>query len=116
MVPLHSAGLIPINELSRNEGRFCNNVTKALPLITVQISPFSAAGHRRRGQADVGGHTLKSVTGLFEARQQERLHRIQKSCAVHERTHPNLETHTNKRRLHGSCAGYSESGCWHCVN
>lgn len=79
-VPLHSAGLIPINEISRNE-RFCNSVSAA-PLITVSVLPFSEDPlHRRRGQADVKGHTVTQSVGWIQKcplGQQERLRRIPK--------------------------------------
>lgn len=110
-VPLHSAGLIPINQLSRNEGRFSNRVCAApvikssSPLITVSVSPLSGNPlHRRRGWADVEGHSQSHTWILcssIQKRQQERLRRIQKP------------TQTGAGP-HGSCASYSESGCCRC--
>lgn len=126
MVPLHSAGLIPINELSRNEGGFCNSVCAAPSGCDQILFSFNHGvgltffrGSRGSEDALAEGpswcrrshsHTLSLG---FYAAEFKSVTLVSRKDSVASRN-TNLETHTNRLKPRGSCASYSDSGCWHC--
>lgn len=116
MVPLHSAGLIPINELSRNEGRFCNSVCAAPSGCdqmlfssnhSVGLTFFRGCSEGPSWCRRSHSHTLSR--GFYAAEFNSVPLVIRKDSVASRNT--NLETRTNRHRPLGSCASYSESGC-----